>query len=88
MPMRKFEVDGEEWEVAPSGHVTQYTRDEFALVFSRGAGPDREQRVIKYSPVGARSRELSLAELTEDQLRRLLERSQPSWTSPETGYRR
>jgi hypothetical protein len=51
-------------------------------------GPDREQRVIKYSPIGARSREQSLAELTDDDLRRLLERSQPSWTSPETGYRR
>jgi len=88
MPMRKIKVDGEEWEVAPSGRVTQFTRDEFALVFSRGVGSDREQRVIRYSPTGSRSREQSLAELTDDHLRRLLERSQPSWTSPETGYRR
>jgi hypothetical protein len=88
MALRKIEANGEEWEVAPSGHVTQFTRDEFALVFTRGVGPDREQRVIKYSPIGSRNREQSFAELTDDHLRRLLERAQPSWTSPETGYRR
>ena len=27
-----------------SGRVTQYTKDEFGLVFSRGTGPDRERR--------------------------------------------
>ena len=44
MPRRIIEVDGEPWEVAVSGRVTQYTKDEFGLVFSRGTGPEREQR--------------------------------------------
>jgi len=88
MPARTIEVDGTTWKVAPSGHVTQFTRDEFSMLFTRGTGPDREQRVARYSPLGARSRELSLTELTEKQLRELFARSQPSWTSPETGYRR
>lgn len=88
MPTRTIAVDGTTWAVTPTGHVTQYARDEFALLFTRGTGPDREERVAKYSPLGARSRELSLSELTDVQLRELLIRSQPSWTSPETGYRR
>jgi hypothetical protein len=88
MPTRTIEVDGTTWQVAPSGRVTQYTLDEFTMLFTRGTGPDREERVVKYVPLGARSRELSLAELTDAQLRDLLARSQPSWTSPDTGYRR
>jgi len=88
MPTRTIEVDGTTWTVAPSGRVTQFTRDEFTMLFTRGTGPDRVQRVAKYAPLGARSRELSLAELTDAQLRELLAHSQPSWTSPDTGYRR
>ena len=88
MPRRIIEVDGERWEAALSGRVTQYTRDEFGLVFTKGTGPDREHRVARYSPLGARSPETSLAELSDHQLRELLERSQPSWTAPETRYRR
>jgi hypothetical protein len=88
MPTRTISFDGTTWVVTPTGHVTQFTRDEFALLFTRGTGPDREERVAKYSPLGARSRELSLAELSDEQLGDLLRRSQPSWTSPETGYRR
>lgn len=88
MPRRIIEVDGEKWEVTPSGRVTQYVRDEFGLIFSRGSGPDRERRVVRYSPLGARNREVSLNELSDRQLAQLLARSQPSWTAPETGYRR
>lgn len=88
MPRRIIEVDGEQWEVAGSGRITQYTKDEFGLVFSRGVGPRREQRLTRYSPLGAKSRELSLAELSDQELRELLAHSQPSWTAPETGYRR
>lgn len=86
MPSRTITVDGASWDVFPSGRITQYDRDEFALVFVRGAGPDREVRVTRYSPQGARSREQSLAEMSEAELRRLLEFSQPSFTSPEAGY--
>lgn len=88
MPTRTIDVNGTTWTVTPTGHVTQFVRDEFTMLFTKGTGPDRVERVAKYAPLGARSRELSLAELTDAQLRELFARSQPSWTSPETGYRR
>ncbi len=88
MPTRTIDVAGATWRVTPSGRVTQFVRDEFTMLFTRGTGPDREERVAKYAPLGARSRELSLAELTDAQLQALFSRSQPSWTSPDTGYRR
>jgi hypothetical protein len=88
VPRRIIEVDGETWQVTASGRLTQYTKDEFGLVFTRGTGPDRERRLARYSPLGPQSRELSLAQLTDDELRSLLAHSQPSWTAPETGYRR
>lgn len=88
MPRRIIEVDGQQWEVAVSGRVTQYVKDEFGLIFTRGVGPNREQRVVRYSPLGAKSRELSLAQLSDQELGELLRHSQPSWTAPEMGYRR
>jgi hypothetical protein len=88
MPRRIVEVGGDQWEVSVSGRVTQYLKDEFGLVFTRGTGPDREQRVVRYSPLGAKSREVSLAQLSDAELRQLLAHSQPSWTAPEMGYRR
>lgn len=88
MPRRIIEVDGVEWEVSVSGRVTQYLKDEFGLVFSRGAGAARERRVSRYSPLGAKSRELSLSQLTDVELKELLAFSQPARTAPETGYRR
>jgi hypothetical protein len=86
MPARTVVIDGKSWDVYPSGRITQYDRDEFGLVFVRGIGADREVRVTRYSPQGARSREQSLAELTDAELRQLFEYSQPSFTSPEAGY--
>lgn len=86
MPSRTITAGGASWDVYPSGRITQYDRDEFGLVFVRGTGPDREVRVTRYSPQGARSREQSLAEMSEGELRRLFEFSQPSFTSPEAGY--
>jgi hypothetical protein len=88
MPRRIIEVDGEQWEVAVSGRVTQYVKDEFGLVFTRGVGPDREQRVVRYSPLGSKAREVSLGQLSDSELGDLLAHSQPSWTAPEMGYRR
>ena len=88
MPRRIIAADGEQWEVAVSGRITQYVKDEFGLIFTRGIGPDREQRVSRYSPLGAKSRELSLSQLSDQELRDLLAHSQPSWTAPEMGYRR
>jgi hypothetical protein len=86
MPRRIIEANGEQWEVAVSGRVTQYVKDELGLVFSRGAGTSRERRVVRYSPLGAKGSELALSELTDAQLRSLLSHSQPAWTAPETEY--
>ena len=86
MPARTITVEGGLWEVYPSGRITQYDRDEFALVFVRGSGPQREVRVTRYSPQGIRSREESLAELSDAELKQLFDYSQPSFTSPEAGY--
>jgi hypothetical protein len=88
MPRRIIEADGESWEVSVSGRLTQYTKDEFGLVFTRGTGAGRERRLARYTPLGAKSRELSLGQLSDLQLRELLGQSQPSWTAPELEYRR
>ena len=86
MPARTLEVAAQKWEVYPSGYITQYTQDEYGLIFSRGSGKEREVRVTRYSPQGSRSREQAFAELTDAQLKELFEQSQPSFTSPEAGY--
>jgi len=86
MPTRSITLAGRSWQVTPSGRVTQYDRDEFALLFISGVGPDREIRVTRYSPHGTRSREQSLLELSDADLARLFALSQPSDTSPEAGY--
>ncbi len=88
MPTRSITIDGTTWNVFPSGFITQYDYDEFGLIFASGTGADRRVRVTRYSPQGARSREQSLAELSDEQLRELFQYSQPSFTSPEAGYSR
>ena len=87
MPTRSITLEGRTWKVFPSGRVTQYDRDEFALLFIAGSGTDREVRVTRYSPVGTRSREQALFEMSEADLTRLLRQSQPGEMSPEAGYR-
>ena len=86
MPTRRVEIDGHSWQVYPSGYVTQYDADEFGLIFVRGVADQREVRLTRYRPAGTRSREQSLAELGDTELRRLFATSQPSATSPEAGY--
>lgn len=88
MPARKISVEGSEWQVTPSGYITQYDQDEFGLFFTRGTGESREVRVTRYSPQGSRSRSESFAELSDERLVSLFEQSQPSFTSPEAGYTR
>ena len=87
MPSRTVTIDGRAWSVYPSGRVTQYDRDEFALMFVSDQSGQRSVRVTRYSPVGNRSRERSLAEMTDAELSRLFSLSQPGETSPEAGYR-
>ena len=86
MPTRTLSIDGKTWRVFPSGRVTQNDRDEFALIFVAGGRSDRQVRVTRYSPVGTRSRERSLVEMSEADLQRLFTQSQPSDTSPEADY--
>jgi len=86
MPNRTLIADGRTWSVFPSGRVTQYDMDEFGLIFMTGSGSDRVVRVTRYSPHGTRSREQSLAEMSDQDLVRLFDHSQPSDTSPEAGY--
>ena len=86
MPFRTVTVDGATWNVQPTGYITANTKDEFALIFTRGEGAERQTRVVRYSPVGARWREQSFAALTDDDLRVLLAQSQPGATSPEAFY--
>ena len=86
MPTRTITLAGRSWQVIPSGRVTQYDRDEFALLFISGSGADREVRVSRYSPHGTRWREQALIEMSDADLERLFQQSQPSDTSPEAGY--
>ena len=88
MPVRSIDIRGERWSVFPSGYITQYTQDEYGLIFTRESGKDREVRVSRYSPQGSRSREQAFAELSDAQLKEFFEQSQPSFTSPEAGYAR
>lgn len=90
MPARRILIDGREWQVFPSGFLTQYVADEFGLVFVHGQGSAREVRVTRYSPVSSASgtaREQSLAGLDDAELATLFRTSQPSARSPEAGYR-
>ena len=87
MPARRISIEGREWSVFPSGFITQYDQAEFGLFFAHGTGEDREVRVTRYSPQGSRSREQSFAELSDERLRSLFQQSQPSFTSPEAGYK-
>lgn len=86
MPSRTITVAGQVWRAYPSGFVTQYDHDEFGVLFVRGSGDQRTVRVTRYSPLRSRSREASFAELSDGDLARLFDQSQPSMTSPEAGY--
>jgi hypothetical protein len=86
MPTRSISIDGKAWRVFPSGYVTQYDYDEFGLLFVAGTGDEREVRVTRFSPHGTRSREQALAEMPDEDVRRLFAQSQPGETSPEAGY--
>ena len=87
---RRITVDGRTWTVSLAGRFTVYERDEFPLVFERAgeAGAVPERRATRFSPIGAKSRDEALAELTDTELAALLRSSQPDWTSPELYYAR
>src|SRR2546426_2397213 len=76
MTRRTIVVDSEIWKVYPAGRITVYEKDEFGLLFELGSGPERKRRFTRYSPLGSRSPDASLAELTKRQLQDLLRRSE------------
>ena len=83
---RRITVDGEAWEVFPSGRVTVYGRDQLGIVFQQGTGPDSRRRFTRFAPVGSRSADAALGELSDRRLIDLFRESQPAWTAPEGGY--
>lgn len=87
MPTRIVTIAGKSWRVFPSGRVTQFDRDEVGVLFVADADEGkREIRVTRFSPTGTRARERAIAEMSDADLQRLFEYSQPSDTSPEAGY--
>jgi hypothetical protein len=86
MAGRTIVVDCAPWRVVPSGRLTVYGRDQFGLVFEQGTGPERRRRFTRYSPVGNRSPDAALAELSDRELVQLFHESQPAWTAPEGAY--
>jgi hypothetical protein len=86
MAGRTIAVKGATWEVAPSGRVTVYGRDQVGVVFEQGTGPERRRRFTRFSPVGTRSPDAALAELSDRELIQLFHQSQPAWTAPEAAY--
>lgn len=86
MARRRIVVDGETWEVVPSGRVTFSGRDQVGIAFQQGTGPDRKRRFSRFAPVGSRGADAALAELSDARLAELLRTSQPAWTAPEAAY--
>ena len=86
MARRRITIDGERWEIYPSGRVTVYGRDQLGLIFEHGTGPGRRRRVTHFAPLGSRIPERAFLELSERELRELFRQSQPAWTAPEVDY--
>lgn len=86
MARRELTVDGQRWEIFPSGRVTVYGQDQYGLVFQLGTGVGRKRRFTRYAPTGSRRTDASLQELSDRALLELFHQSQPAWTSPESAY--
>ena len=86
MGQRILVVDGQRWEVTPSGRSSVYGQDQYSLMFQLGTGPERKRRFTRYMPTGARRTEASLSELSDSRLLELFHQSQPAWTAPEGAY--
>jgi hypothetical protein len=86
MARRTLTVDGQTWEISPSGRSSIYGQDQYSLLFQLGTGLERKRRFTRYTPTGARRTDASLSELSERQLLELFRQSQPAWTAPESAY--
>jgi hypothetical protein len=89
MTQREISIAGRVWKVSLAGRFTTYTRDELPVVFEH-SGPDGApvRRLARFSPLGSRSGERALGELSDAELVALWHQSQEAWTSPELGYAR
>ena len=86
MARRTLTVDGQTWEVSPSGRSSIYGQDQYSLLFQLGTGPERKRRFTRYTPTGTRRTDAALNELSGRQLLELFRQSQPAWTAPESAY--
>lgn len=86
MAPRTLTVEGQPWEVFPSGRTTVYGQDQYGLLFQLGTGPDRKRRFTRYTPQGIRRTDAALRELSDRELLDLFHQSQPAWTAPEGAY--
>jgi len=86
MARRRFVLNGETWEVVPSGRVTVYGRDQVGLMFQQGTGPERRRRFTRFNPLGNRAPDAAIDELSDAQIVELFHSSQPAWTAPEATY--
>lgn len=84
MPRQITATDGTAWTVTLSGRATQYAKDEVSLEYTSGG----ETRYVRFSPRGAKVPERAFEEVSDAMLLRLLQQSQPSWTSPAGDYAR
>ncbi len=86
MARRTITVNGERWEVLPTGRLTVYGRDQIGLLFQQGTGPERRRRYTRFTPVGNRGYDAAITELNDRELLDLFRASQPAWTAPEGAY--
>lgn len=86
MAARSLTVEGQSWEVSPSGRSTVYGQDQYGLMFQLGTGPERKRRFTRYAPQGTRRTDAALRELSDRELLDLFHQSQPAWTAPEGAY--
>ncbi len=87
MPRRITDAEGATWEVTLSGRHTQYSRDELSLEFRRVGDGATERRYARFSPRESKVPERAYELASDALLGRLLAAAQPSWTSPDGGYR-
>lgn len=88
MPARTITIDGVNWWVSLSGRRTQYSRDEYTVIFLPAEGDAPDQRAARFTPRGSANHEAAFAELTDGELLTLFQHSQPAWTTSELEYRR
>ena len=88
MPTRTIIADGTRWSVGLSGRRTQYSRDEYTVIFSMAEGEGQVQRAARFTPRGSANHETAFMELSDGDLLTLFRYSQPAWTTSELEYRR